>query len=58
VKERIIEDLQSTYTERKSLMEDADIAEAIMNLSSKELAYNAALASSAKVMKLSLLDYM
>lgn len=58
VKERIIEDLESTYAERKSLIEEADIAEAIMNLNSKELAYNAALVSSSKVMKLSLVDYL
>lgn len=58
VKEKIIQDLDITYTERKSEIEDADIAEAIMKLNSKELAYQSALASSSKVMALSLVDYI
>lgn len=58
VKEKIIQDLNLTYTDRISQLEDVDIAEAIIDLETKELAYQAALASSAKVMKLSLLDYI
>ena len=58
VKENIIKDLNLTYTDRMSQLEDADIAEAIIDLKSKELAYQAALASSAKVMTLSLVDYL
>ncbi|MBW2610117.1 MAG: flagellar hook-associated protein FlgL [Deltaproteobacteria bacterium] len=58
VKKEIIQDLELAYTERKSQIEDADIAEAIINLSSKELAYKASLASSAKIMALSLVDYL
>jgi len=58
VKETIIQDLNLTYTDRMSQLEDADIAEAIMDLASKELVYQAALASSAKVMTLSLVDYL
>lgn len=57
-KKSIIQDLTLTYTERMSSLEDADIAEAIMDLESKELAYQAALASSAKVMAMSLVDYL
>ena len=57
-KENIIQDLKITYTERLSSLEDADIAEAIMELESKELAYQAALASSSKVMAMSLVDYL
>lgn len=57
-KETIIEDLNLTYTERVSDLEDADLAEAIMNLTSKETAYQAALASSSKVMSLSLVNYI
>jgi flagellar hook-associated protein 3 FlgL len=57
-KEKIIEDLNLTYTDRKSQIEDADITEAIMDLKGKELAYQAALASSAKVMTMSLVDYL
>jgi flagellar hook-associated protein 3 FlgL len=58
VKQAIISDLQITYTEQKSLLEDADIAEAVMNLTARELAYKAALSSSSKVMNLSLVDYL
>jgi len=58
VKEKTIQDLNLTYTDRISQLEDVDIAEAIIDLETKELAYQAALASSAKVMKLSLVDYI
>lgn len=57
-KQKIIEDLKLGYTERLSSIEDSDIAEAIMNLKSKELAYQAALASSSRVMQMSLLNYI
>jgi len=57
-KETIIQDLQLTYSERKSDLEDADMAEAIMELTAKQTAYQAALASSSKVMKLSLVNYL
>jgi len=58
IKENIFQDFNITNTERLSKIEDADIAEAIIDLKSKELAYQAALASSAKVMQLSLVDYL
>lgn len=58
VREEIIQDLQLTYTNRTAELEEADITEAIMNLNAKELAYNAALNSASKVMKLSLVDYV
>jgi flagellar hook-associated protein 3 FlgL len=58
IKENIFQDLKITNTDRLSKIEDADIAEAIIELESKELAYQAALASSAKVMELSLIDYL
>ena len=57
IKEKIYQDLKIANTERLSKIEDADITEAIMDLKGKELAYQAALASSAKVMQLSLVDY-
>ena len=57
-KSAVLDDLKINYTDRKSQIEDADIAEAIMNLKSTELAYQAALASSSKVMSLSLVDYL
>jgi len=58
VKENIFQDLKLTNTDRLSKIEDADIAEAIIELKSRELAYQAALSSSAKVMALSLVDYL
>ena len=58
MKEKIFQDLNITSTARLSKIEDADITEAIIELKEKEIAYQAALASSAKVMKMSLLDYM
>ena len=58
VKGKILEDMNLSNTERLSKIEDADIAEAIMHLKSVEFAYQATLASSAKIMTLSLVDYM
>jgi flagellar hook-associated protein 3 FlgL len=58
LKTNVIEDLNLSYKGQKSDFEDADIIEAISSLQSKESAYQAALASTAKLMKLSLVDYM
>lgn len=58
IKEKVISDLNLSYMTRKSKLEDADIIEAITDLQAKEVAYQAALASSAKVMHLSLMDYL
>jgi flagellar hook-associated protein 3 FlgL len=58
VKESIIADLKLTYTDRMSTLEDADIAEAMTDLQARQLAYQAALASSSQVMQLSLVDYL
>jgi flagellar hook-associated protein 3 FlgL len=58
VREKILEDLKLTYTEKKSLLEDADLAEAVTNLQTLQTAYQAALASSAVVMKMSLVDFL
>jgi flagellar hook-associated protein 3 FlgL len=58
VKEKIIADLKLTYTDRISTLEDADIAEAVTDLQAKQLAYQAALASSSSVMRMSLVDYL
>jgi len=58
IKEKVISDLNLSYMSRKSKLEDADIIEAITELKAKELAYQAALASAAKVMQLSLVDYL
>jgi len=58
VKENIIADVKLTYTDRKSQIEDADLAEATIELNAMQLAYNAALTSASKVMDLSLVDFM
>ncbi len=58
VRGKILEDMNLSNTERLSKIEYADIAEAIMNLKSVEFAYQATLASSSKVMGLSLVNYM
>jgi flagellar hook-associated protein 3 FlgL len=58
VKTSIISDLKLNYTDRKSSLEDADIAQAVIDLNAKQLAYNAALTSASKVMQLSLVDFM
>lgn len=58
IKNNIFQDLNLSDTERLSKIEDADIAEAIMNVSAAQLTYQAALASSSKVMSLSLVDYL
>jgi len=58
IKENILSELTISNTEQLSRIEDADIAEAVMNLKSVELAYQAALASSSSIMELSLMDYL
>ena len=58
VKGEILENMNLSNTERLSEVEDADITEAVMNLKSVEFAYQATLASSARVMTLSLVNYL
>jgi flagellar hook-associated protein 3 FlgL len=58
IKDKIYQDLNFTNMERLSKIEDADIAEAVMNVKAAELTYQAALASSSKVMTLTLVDYL
>jgi flagellar hook-associated protein 3 FlgL len=58
VKDNIIADLKLNYTDRKSSLEDADIAQAVIDLNAKQLAYNAALTSASKVMQMSLVDFL
>jgi flagellar hook-associated protein 3 FlgL len=58
IKQTVIADLSLSYEENRSRLEDADILKAISDMQSQEFAYQAALASSAKVMKLSLVDYL
>lgn len=58
IKENIFQDLTIDNTRRLSEIEDADISAAILELESRELVYKAALASSARIMELSLVDYL
>ena len=58
IKEQIYLDLDLEGRERLSGIEDTDMAEAIINLQEIQLIYQAALASSSKIMKLTLVDYI
>ena len=49
---------EAALRERLSGLEDADLAEAMLNVRSSENAYNAALQAAAKVLPASLLDYL
>jgi flagellar hook-associated protein 3 FlgL len=53
----ILDSLNLTTTKRLSDIEDTDITDAVIDLESIEVTYQAALASSAAIMKLSLVDY-
>jgi flagellar hook-associated protein 3 FlgL len=58
VRETITSQVSLSLTERKSMIEDADIIASIMNLQSIQTAYEAALSSTSKVLNLSLVDYL
>jgi flagellar hook-associated protein 3 FlgL len=57
-KQAIISNISFRYEENRAQIEEADMLKAISDLTASETAYQAALASSSKVMKLSLTDYM
>ena len=54
----IIEDLNLNYEKNRDNIENADFLKAVSDLTAYETAYQATLLSSAKVMKLSLVDYL
>jgi flagellar hook-associated protein 3 FlgL len=58
VKANILGQLQLDLQDRLSQAEDADIAEVMIQLNSKQVIYQAALAAAARVNQMSLLDYM
>lgn len=58
IRQTITTEVGLTLTERKSMIEDADIIESIMNLKNIETAYQAALNSTSKILNLSLVDYL
>ncbi|MGB9697801.1 MAG: flagellar hook-associated protein FlgL [Thermodesulfobacteriota bacterium] len=57
-KQNILKDLDLFFQERISEEEDADISALVVDLKAKELAYQAALLSSAKIHELTLLNYL
>ncbi len=58
VRENIISDLNISYESTKMKLEDADMIQEITRLNQKEFSYNAAMSSTAKVIQMSLLDYI
>jgi flagellar hook-associated protein 3 len=58
VRTQITAEVNLSLIERKSTIEDVDIIEATLNLQSIQTAYEAALNSTAKIIKLSLVDYL
>jgi flagellar hook-associated protein 3 FlgL len=56
--EQIFQEVTISNTQRLSEIEEADMAAAIIDLESREVVYKAALASSARIMQLSLVDYL
>jgi flagellar hook-associated protein 3 FlgL len=58
VRESITSEVSLSLTTRKSSIEDVDIIESVMNLQNIETAYQAALASTSKVLSISLVDYL
>lgn len=58
IREKVSIDMNFSLTERRTMLEEADIIDAVMELKSKEIAYEAALSSSARVLQVSLADYL
>ena len=57
-KQSVISNLSFRYEENRAELEEADMVKAISDLMASETAYQAALSSSARVMRLSLADYL
>jgi len=58
VRETITTNISLSLTERRSNIEDADTIKSIMDLKNIETAYQAALSATAKVLDISLVDYL
>ncbi len=58
VRKQVSAETKLTITERKSMIEDADVVESIMDLKSIQTAYEASLSSTSKIINLSLVDYL
>ncbi|MBU1169644.1 MAG: flagellar hook-associated protein FlgL [Proteobacteria bacterium] len=58
VRDNIIYDLNISYQTTKMRLEDADMITEITKLDQKQFAYNAAMSATAKIINMSLLDYL
>ena len=58
VSQQVILKSTNSLTERKSMIEDADYIEATMNLKAIQIAYEASLNSTSKIINVSLVDYL
>ncbi len=58
VRDSITKEANLSLTKRKSMIEDADMIESVMKLQSLQTAYQASLASTSKIMNVSLVDYL
>ncbi len=58
VRQELTSEIKLSLTDRRSSIEDADFVESVMNLKTIETAYQASLSSTAKLMNISLVDYL
>jgi flagellar hook-associated protein 3 FlgL len=58
VRVNVMAETELSVKKRRSSIEDADIVESAMNLKAVQTAYEAALSSTSKIMKISLVDYL
>ncbi len=58
VRKQVSSETKLTMTERKSMIEDADVVESIMDLQSIQTAYEASLNATSKIINLSLVDFL
>ena len=56
--QQVSEETTLSLKERKSMIEDADFAESVMELNAVQTAYEASLSSTAKIINISLIDFM
>jgi flagellar hook-associated protein 3 FlgL len=56
--QQVSQETTLSLTERKSMIEDADFAESVLELNSIQTAYEASLSSTAKIINISLIDFM
>jgi flagellin-like hook-associated protein FlgL len=58
IRSNVISKTTLSITERRSMIEDADLVKSVLDLKAIQTAYEAALTSTSKIMKISLVDYM